>query len=410
MRAKSLVSAFALLLAALALTACTSAASTPAEEDNAPHINAGGYETAVFFGGGDYLAFQDFTAEGTPTVAVRDMRAKTTRMAEGYVLLRAEPNAPVLWLEPTTIEDVVRAIGNKERYDGSRFLAGPFAHGFPHDAPPQKLAVWNLADATSEPSSIAASRWQPWAGAKSTAYLEVDPLKGSAPAAVLFMPNVGRSDGVKTELPETVETVWPLGWSPDGTQFAVESLVHETEVSRRKRRTARDLPERRLFVIDPTDASIVLESAIDSSTASPAAWTSDGKIMWVSFARSADDTSIPAIWVLDPGTGTKREIETPAQWAGRKPLPIGREAGDFVLAVAAGGTRGDEIWTMSGAEFKRLGNVRDFAYAYEAPYGVVALTYSPYTAGEGIAAWRLVSLSDLDKLPIWSGAPRPVRK
>jgi len=398
------------LMPLLILVQGCSSPSDSREEAKPARISAAGYESAVAFGDNRYLAFQDFSAEGTPTVIVRDLKTNSNRVAKGYVVLRAEPAAAVLWLEPATREDVVSAIGNRQRYDGSHFLGGPFAHGFPHDAPPAKLAIWNLAEANSVPSPTAPSRWQRWMGRDDSAYLEVDVLKGSAPSAVLFSPNGRRSDGVKTTFPETVETVWPVGWSPDGTMFAVESLSHQSNPARRKRRTARDLPERQVFVIDPSDASIVASSIIDSSTARPAVWTADGGLLWVSMERSADDTGHVAIRRFDPSSGRRTEIRPPAEWKGKKPLLIGGDTNGLVFAVPTGGAKGDEVWTLDGKDFRRLGSVREFAYAYASPYGIAALTYSPANWGDGFPGWRVVPLDYLDVLPVWSGDARPVSK
>lgn len=405
-RFRQSIPAISMLCAALVLTAC---ADGTFASKKLPRINAARYEAATFFGGGDYVAIQDFTAEGTPTVSVRDLNANTTRTAKGYVLLRAEPHSPVLWLEPAKIHDVAEAIANKEHIDGSRYLAGPFAHGFPYDSPPAELAVWDVRDPDGEPSSIAASRWQRWPGQTDTAFLEVDPLKGSAPSAVLFMPNRGRSDGVKAKLPDGVDTILPLGWSPDGKVFAVETLVRQREVARRKRRVARGLPERKLLVFDPADASIAAESTIDSTTASPAAWTADGKITWASVARSGQDTSTPAVWVFDPKVRTKTELEVPRSWKGRQPLLLGSDASGTVFAVPAAEARGDVIWRIFGDRFARLGSVRDYSYDYSAPDGVLALSYTASRPSEGIAAWNLVPTAKLGNPPIFTGPVRPVR-
>lgn len=390
----------------MVVTACSDGSSA---SKKLPRINVARYEAATFFGGGEFVAFQDFTAEGTPTVSVRNLKNGDTETAKGYILLRAEPHAPVLWLEPAEIHDVLMAVGNKERIDGSRYLAGPFAHGFPYDAPPAKLAVWDAREPDNRPSSIAASRWQKWPGRSNSAFLEVDALKGSAPSSLLFMPNRGRSDGVKAKLPDEIETFWPLGWSPDGTRFAVETLVRKREVARRKRRVARGLPERTLLVFDPTDASVTAQSTIDSSTASPAAWTPEGTIVWAAVSRSDQDTTTPAVWEFDPATGTKIERTVPPSWKKRQPLLLGTDATGTVFAVPSRPAWGDVIWRLSGTRFIRLGNVRDYAYDYAAPHGVLALSYTLGKPSEGTAAWNLVPIGRLGDPPIYTGYVRPVR-
>ncbi len=173
-----------------------------------------GMDTVAWSGDGAYAVIQYHRNYMYPSVAVWDRSSGSTRTFDGYRVLFVEPYAPVVWMEPVSDADAE----SSDTIDGL---------GDAIDHKPARLVAWRLDD-NSKPTDNVPAKWRAWPGPGETiAYLEINPLKGAGPAALLFNNKAGRGEGVKAELPSTTGTFVPVGWSPSGEYFAIEELIDE---------------------------------------------------------------------------------------------------------------------------------------------------------------------------------------
>jgi len=173
-----------------------------------------GMDQVAWTGDGAYGVIQYHRELTYPSVAVWDRETGATRTMDGYRLLFVEQYAAVVWMEPVTDEQA----DSGESFDGL---------GDALDHKPARMVAWRLDDG-SDPTDDVPAKWGAWPGAAdSVAYLEINPLKGVGPSALLFNNKASRGEGVKAALPESTRTFIPVGWSASGTYFAVEEVIDE---------------------------------------------------------------------------------------------------------------------------------------------------------------------------------------
>lgn len=211
-----------------------------------------GMDTVAWAGSGRFVVTQHYEGFVEPSVVVWDKETGETRTLDGYRLLFCEPEAPVIWMEPVTEEEALMS----DSMDG---LGDMFDHK------PERLVAWRLDDG-SEPTDDVSAKWGAWPGPADTiAYLEINPLKGAAPSAVLFNNSAGQGEGVKAKIPDDVITFVPVGWSPSGDYFAVEELRREDPTGD----SSDDDRPRKVLVLDVATGDVA--SALELSAYAPAA-------------------------------------------------------------------------------------------------------------------------------------------
>ncbi|MBE0476514.1 MAG: hypothetical protein IBX62_05395 [Coriobacteriia bacterium] len=161
-------------------------------------------------GDGAFVVAQLTAADGVPHALAFDMRSRgAPDVQEGKRVVAVEPHSPRVWLVPDEGGGSVEDLSD---------LAGDL-----RDSPPRRLLMWDLG-AGDDPTDDVESRWRPWPGpGGTTAFLEVDVLKGALPSRLLLQPSDGSTEGTRVALPEAVTTFEPLGWSPSGEWFALAS-------------------------------------------------------------------------------------------------------------------------------------------------------------------------------------------
>ncbi|TDB39003.1 MAG: hypothetical protein D9V44_04870 [Actinobacteria bacterium] len=248
--------------------------------EGGPMGPVGPEESVAWSGNGRYGVVQYLREYTYPSVAVWDSTTGESRTLDGYRVLFVETAAPVVWMEPVTDEDAEMG----ETMD---------AFGDALDHKPKRLVAWHLDDG-SKPTDNVPSKWHAWPGpADSIAYLEINPLKGVGPSALLFNNKASQGEGVKAKVPESVNTFVPVGWSASGRYFAVESLIDEAAY---REMDASNGLSRKLVVFDVTTGEAVASPLITTqdSAAPVAAWDGTRDIVfWSELGALTDGETGP---------------------------------------------------------------------------------------------------------------------
>ncbi|MDI6900292.1 MAG: hypothetical protein QMC79_01185 [Anaerosomatales bacterium] len=257
-----------------------------------------GGESIVWSGNGRYAVIQHYEDFDIPVVVVWDRETDEVRTERGYVLVAAETFGAQVWLEPRS--DVVDWV------DGIADIA---------DHRPERLLVWRLDVPGATPTDDAPAKWRAWPGpGDRVAYLEVDPLKGAAPAKVLINNAASSGEGVKAELPDDVGTFLPVGWSPSGRYFALEELADLTGTSWTDpdadplgEASPGERSPRRLLVVDAETGALVGDSPLDEAVdhAPASVWAADEDTLYTVASSLWDPETgddLPAqVWRVEPG-------------------------------------------------------------------------------------------------------------
>lgn len=285
---------------------------------------------------------------GEPQVVAVDIETGEAREAQGYTTVAVE-RAPVLWLTPMNAEE------RGERLDSDLMLMpgmGPF------DEPPSGLEAWELDEGGSEPSPYAPARWRPVAGAADwIAYLEIDVLRGSQPARLLFNNSASSGEGHKAALPEDFGTFAFRGFSPSGDYVALEELTQVGEAEEAISGPEGEFPERRLIIVRAADGNVVAETILGDFYADigPAQWAPDSdRVVWVElvFDEGTGEVSSLELKGLDPN-GEELDmlevwdIEPPGEWHSMMWAALaGVDRSSEEIVVLTDETSGNRIWTL----------------------------------------------------------------
>lgn len=284
---------------------------------------SGGVNVAQWSDDGRYLVVQRFTADGRPIVAAVDAENGSGRVIEGFRALFAEPYAPVVWLERV----------------GASGMPADDGLGDTFDHKSDDLLVWRL-DGIASPQLPESLRWAPIPGPGGiSAHVAVDPSLGCGPAGIAFAP----ADGTPPVEPAYVRlvpqgTFVPVGWSPSGRYFAVESLLPDDPLDI-SALPADERPVRCLYVIDATSGSVVATQQVPTLGPAPAAlWERDeDALVWlVPDEMRRSDGVVTACFDV----ATLRVSE--------EGPPRHSEAAAHVAAEGVGGT-GPFLWLPCGA-------------------------------------------------------------
>ncbi len=237
-----------------------------------PGANA---ESVAWSGNGRYGVVQYLRQSMYPSVAVWDSKTGETRTADGYRLLFVESAGAVAWLEPVTDAEA----------ESSASMDG-FGDALDHK--PARLVAWRL-DEDAAPTDNVPAKWHAVPGpGEMIAYLEINPLKGAAPSAMLFNNKASRGEGVKAEIPADVNTFVPVGWSPSGRYFAIEELIDESAYE--DAMADETDPTRRLLAFDATTGKLTGDFTLPATAmyAPAASWTASGDaLVWPEVDASA---------------------------------------------------------------------------------------------------------------------------
>ncbi|PKQ38818.1 MAG: hypothetical protein CVT59_01685 [Actinobacteria bacterium HGW-Actinobacteria-1] len=247
-------------------------------------------ESVAWSGNGRYGVVQYLREYTYPSVAVWDSTTGETQTLDGYRVLFVESAAPVVWLEPVTDEE-------------AEMGASVDTLGDALDHKPKRLVAWHLDDG-SKPTDNVPSKWHAWPGpADSIAYLEINPLKGAGPSALLFNNKESHGEGVKAKMPETVITFVPIGWSASGRYFAIEDLIDESIYQEDDVSAGLS---RRLVVFDVTTGEVVTSPLITSQdiAAPVAAWDGASDILfWPELVESPNGETVSVRFKSIEATG-----------------------------------------------------------------------------------------------------------
>lgn len=357
-----------------------------------------GMDQAVWSGNGAYGVIQYHRDYTYPSVAVWDRKTGATRTLDGYRVLFVEPYAPVVWMEPVT----------DEQADDSASVDGL---GDALDHRPARMVAWRLDDG-SEPTDNVPAKWGAWPGpVDSVAYLEISPLKGVGPSALLFNNKASHGEGVKGALPESTGTFIPVGWSASGRYFAVEELVDEESMTTSG--TAGDSAEttatpRNVIVFDATtgEVSAIEPLPLFSDSAPIAMWdgTAD-RIFWL--AKSDPDSEFASVGIRSmTATGPAGDAFADLGWG----VPAGYR--DIYTASVLGwdpegplfAVDGD-IWRLTSDGPAQLGMLYPQSGVWHPAGGLLAVT-TEFSSDDGGIEWPEAQLTDIhggDRKTIWKG-------
>jgi hypothetical protein len=353
-----------------------------------------GEEAVSWSGNGRFGVTQYYLDYTYPSVAIWDRKTGETRDIDGYRVLFVEPYAPVIWLEPVTNKQA-------EMADFDDSLGDYFDHK------PARLVAWRLDDG-SEPTDDVPAKWGAWPGPGETiAYLEINPLKGAGPSALLFNNNDSHGEGVKAELPETVRTFIPVGWSASGRYFAIEQLY--TSVSFDSEGDAQDSP-RSMLVFDVTTGEVAGDFAMnDGSVYAPAAaWDgAQDRLFWMETSYPAmDGPAQIRMWTAQATDTTAADAFKAMGW--EKPAEFDDSYDAGVLGWDPSGplfTVDGRIWQASANGFVNLGMTNSMNGAWYPGSGLLGIEYG-YGSGPVDEEWTELVLYDKhggSRKSVWRG-------
>jgi hypothetical protein len=359
---------------------------------------AAGLDQATWTGDGAYAVIQYHRDSTYPSVAVWDRETGSARMLDGYRVLFVERFAPVVWMEPVTDEGA----------DAANPIDG-FGDALDHQ--PARLVAWKL-DNGSGPTDNVPSKWRAWPGpGDSVAYLEINPLKGAAPSAVLFNNKASQGEGVKAEIPSTTGTFVPIGWSPSGRYFAVEELIDE-QAAKDNRASGGTLADvegvpRQVVVFDVATGKVSAAATLPAliCVAPIALWDgSADRLFWLdSLEPTGDLTGIRSM----TATGTSGDAFAEFGWdvSGEYPrlgggTPLGWDPAGPLFAIDG------DIWRITAAGPKQLGMFGPQIGSWLPGCGLLGVT-TRYSNGETETTERpeaqVTDVHGGDRKTIWTG-------
>lgn len=364
-----------------------------------PEGGSAGTDGVAWTGDGAYAVIQYHREYQYPSVTVWDRKTGTVRSLDGYRVLFVEQFAPVVWMEPTTDEQV----------DDANSMDGL---GDALDHKPARLVAWKLDDGSS-PTDNVSSKWRAWPGpADSVAYLEINPLKGAAPSAVLFNNKASQGEGVKAVLPSSMGTFIPVGWSPSGKYFAIEELVDEKIVvdSPTAKASAADQGVRRnVVVLDVMTGKVSATGTLPSNTriAPAALWagTSD-RLFWLDLRDTSTEPGSVGIRSMS-ATGTEGDAFAEFGWTSPSEFdgvysaaPLGWDPAGPLFAVDG------DIWQITASGPKQLGSFGPQMGVWHPAAGMLGVTTEYADPDPDPTEWPEAQVTDIhggDRKIIWKG-------
>lgn len=360
-----------------------------------PGTVIGPEESVAWSGNGRYGVVQYLREYTYPSVAVWDSTTGESRTLDGYRVLFVESAAPVVWMEPVTDEEAETG----ESID---------TFGDALDHKPKRLVAWHLDDG-SKPTDNVPSKWHAWPGpADSIAYLEINPLKGAGPSALLFNNKASHGEGVKAKVPESVTTFVPVGWSASGRYFAVESLEDEVKYQEFDPESA---PSRRLVIFDATTGEVATSPLITTAdvTAPVAAWDGVRDVVYWPELGMATETasgalhfkSIEATGAVARDAFDTRGWERPGDFSGvYQSSLLGWDPTGPVYSVEG------RLWQIGADGFTDLGMSESYGDgAWYPGSGLLGVEYG-YNDGPVSQEWIELVRSDIhggNRETVWTG-------
>jgi len=357
-------------------------------------------EVVSWSGNGRFGVVQYYRDYTYPSVTVWDRTTGESKDIDGYRVLFVEPYAPVIWLEPVTNKQA-------ETADFDDSLGDAFDHK------PERLVAWRLDDG-SKPTDNVPSKWGAWPGPGATiAYLEINPLKGAGPSALLFNNKESQGEGVKAKVPDAVRTFVPVGWSASGRYFAVEQLY--TAVPYGPESDAQDA-QRRMLVFDATTGEVAGDFAMsDGMMRAPAAvWDGiEDRLFWMATEYPDDDgPAVTRIWTAEATDSTATDAFKAMGWEEPSEFRDAYDSG--VLGWDPSGSLfivDRRIWKATASGFVNLGMTDSMSGAWYPGVGLLGIEYV-YGSGPVDEEWTELVLYDEhggSRESVWrgpaSGAP-----
>lgn len=363
--------------------------------ENGPGSILGPEESVAWSGNGRYGVVQYLREYTYPSVAVWDSTTGESRTLDGYRVLFVETAAPVVWLEPVTDEEAEMG----ESTDAS---------GDALDHKPKRLLAWRLDDG-SKPTDNVPSKWHAWPGpADSIAYLEINPLKGAGPSALLFNNKASQGEGVKAKIPDSVSTFVPVGWSASGRYFAIESLVDE---ARYLEMDASNGLSRTLVIFDVSTGEVASSPVVTSQDilAPVASWDGSRDIMfWPELGALTDGETGPVRYKSIEATGAvaRDAFDTfgwdrPGDFSSVYQVNLlGWDPSGPVYSVEG------RLWQIGADGFEDLGMSESYGVgAWYPGSGLLGLEYG-YNEGPVSQEWTELVRSDIhggNRETVWTG-------
>lgn len=278
------------------------AAKASAVPGSVSETGAQALASCMWTGGGRYAVIQSTDARGVPMVVVWEAASGSTRTLPGHRALAAERSSPTVWVEP------VDARGPRGSEYADRL-------GDTWDHVPARLLVWRV-DRDATPTDAAEGRWARWAGRGGREVsLEVNPVKGAAPSAIVFM--AGKEPSAKAALPAGTNTFLPVGWSPSGRYFAVTTLG-----------PAGSMDPVRLLAFDQRQGSLVGSVTIEGRH-SRVAWDARSDVlMWT----TGDFGGGELRWTYLHGK--PKPIKPPAEWRDSQRVSLAGACRDGIVLTS----------------------------------------------------------------------------
>jgi hypothetical protein len=296
---------------------------------------------------GNLAVAQIVDRKSVPTVIAWDRTTGRRSILTGYRLVGAEPAAPRAWL--------VRDTASDRAADAAVDLVGDTIDSVPAGG----LLAWSPGSAP-EGTSGPVAHWQPWDGPDGrVASMSLDPARAAMPQAISFRRPGGGWTGPAPLT--TARSFQPVGWSPSGKYFAVQTLENpeaEADAAMLEDPAAatQELPH---LVILSTDSGKVVAEASPMLAQGPfAAW--DARVDRIFYATYSDAQS------ADP-TATLEAIDVTG--------PVGpSKAPELVRAVEALGIA-DGMGVVGGGP--------------KGPMVAVSRAIEPGVSGTGTELWRI---------------------
>lgn len=253
--------------------------------------------TVAWAGNGDWLVAQLRDRDGRAVAAAWSPKSGTTRTLKDYrtvAINEFEPVIMVAWDPGHSLFEIVSApLAQREAF-AKEYTAMGKATDFLDDPVAGGVSRWDLRTGELLPS-VARGAWGAWTGTGGgRVSMDFDASRGAWPSALHF-----ESDGRPAVLaaePGSTGTVIPMGWTADGSAFAVVRCVSADRTS---------------VAMDATSAPAAIETAVSLLS------TVDGSVLASTTVWAGPFDAVSAHVALDPSRGEIVVLSGSHAWENR---------------------------------------------------------------------------------------------